>query len=206
MLTDFAYRLTVNPVIRVSGLDAVPCIRVASMAEQRPMGPRGAWVMAIALFAAGALLLALASGLIRANGASGVTPRWVIGAAGVLFGAGGFVPLSATDQVSRRIGQRMSLLAAAGLATVFNWIAFGAGSRHFSGAISAFGLAIGQANHSELMGRIFFGFFAVVLDLMFLVALWRFSRPSPWIATAPPRPAAQGEYEERVGEEREGLG
>ena len=30
--------------------------------------------------------------------------------------------------------------------------------------------------------------------------------PSLRIATAPPRPAAQGEYEERVGEEREGLG
>jgi len=175
------------------------------MAEQRRMGARGAWVMAIAFFAAGALILALALGFIGENRASGDTPRWVIAAAGMLFGAAGFVPLSATDQVSWRIGQWMGLLAAAGLATVFHWIAFGAGSRHFSGGISAFGLTLGQTNHSELMGRIFFGFFAVILDLMLVVGLWRLSR-SFWIAAAPPRPAAQGEYEERVGEEREGLG
>jgi hypothetical protein len=175
------------------------------MAEQRRMGARGAWVMAIAFFAAGALLLALALGFIGENRASGDTPLWVIAAAGVLFGAAGFVPLSATGQASRRIGQWMGLLAAAGLATVFHWIAFGAGPRHFSGGISAFGLTVGQTHQSELMGRIFFGFFAVILDLMLVVGLWRLSR-SFWIATAPPRPAAQGEYEERVGEEREGLG
>jgi len=140
------------------------------------MGARGAWVMAIAFFAAGALILALALGFIGENRASGDTPRWVIAAAGVLFGAGGFVPLSATDQVSRRIGQWMGLLAGAGLAVVFHWIAFGAGSRHFSGGTSVFGLTMGQASHSELMGRIFFGFFAVILDLMVLVGLWRLSR------------------------------
>jgi hypothetical protein len=163
-------------VIQIGGLDAVACIRVAAMAEQRPLGSRGAWVMAIAFFADGALLLALAFGLIGGDRVSGDTPRWVIAAAGVLFGAGGFVPLSATDQVSWRIGQWMGLLAATGLATVFHWIAFGAGPRRFTGGISAFGLTMGQANHSELMGRIFFGFFAVILDLMLLAGLWRLSR------------------------------
>ena len=76
--------------------------------------------MAIAFFAAGALLLAFAFELIGDNRASGDTPRWVIAAAGVLFGAGGFVPLSATGQVSRLIGQWMGLLAAASLAAVFH--------------------------------------------------------------------------------------
>jgi len=137
------------------------------------MGARGAWVMAIAFFGAGALLLALALGLIGGNRASGDTPRWVIAAAGGLFGAGGFVPLSATGQVSRRIGQWMGLLAVTGLATVFHWIAFGAGPRHFSGGVSAFGLTLGQANQGEMVGRIFFGLFAVILDLMLLVGLWR---------------------------------
>jgi len=140
------------------------------------MGARGAWVMAIAFFGAGALLLALALGLIGGNRASGDTPRWVIAAAGGLFGAGGFVPLSATGQVSRRIGQWMGLLAVTGLAAVFHWIAFGAGPRHFSGGVSAFGLTLGQANQGEMVGRIFFGLFAVILDLMLLVGLWRFAR------------------------------
>jgi hypothetical protein len=142
------------------------------------MGPRGAWLMAIAFLAAGALLLALAFGLLGANRPWGDTPRWVVAAAGALFGAGGFVPLSATSQVSRRTGQWMGLLAALALAAVFHWIAFGAGPRQFSGGISAFGLTVGRPHDSALAGRVFFGFIAVLLDLIVLLGLWRLSRPS----------------------------
>ena len=48
------------------------------------MGARGAWVMAIAFFAAGTLLLTFAFGLIGGNRAWGDTPRWVIAAAGAV--------------------------------------------------------------------------------------------------------------------------
>jgi hypothetical protein len=51
-------------------------------------------------------------------------------------------------------------------AITFDWVAFGPGERHFSGSIMGFGFLPG-----ELMGRIAFGLFAVILDIC-AVAMW----------------------------------
>jgi hypothetical protein len=51
-------------------------------------------------------------------------------------------------------------------ALTFDWVAFGPGERKFGGSIVGIGLV-----PSELMGRISFGFFAVILDI-WAVAMW----------------------------------
>jgi len=51
-------------------------------------------------------------------------------------------------------------------ALTFDWVAFGPGERKFSGSIMGFGFIPG-----ELLGRTFFGFFAVILDI-FAIKMW----------------------------------
>jgi Protein of unknown function (DUF3592) len=51
-------------------------------------------------------------------------------------------------------------------AITFDWVAFGPGERHFTGSIMGFGFIPG-----ELMGRIAFGAFAVILDAL-AIAMW----------------------------------
>ena len=51
-------------------------------------------------------------------------------------------------------------------AITFDWVAFGPGERHFTGSIMGFGFIPG-----ELMGRIAFGAFAVILDVV-AIAMW----------------------------------
>ena len=63
-------------------------------------------------------------------------------------------------------------------AVTFDWIAFGPGERHFSGAISLGGLAIG-ARPGELFGRAMFGICAVVADIVAAVLWVRMLRPQP---------------------------
>ena len=51
-------------------------------------------------------------------------------------------------------------------ALTFDWVAFGPGERKFTGNIGGFGYVSG-----ERMGRIMFGFFAVILDVC-AIAMW----------------------------------
>jgi hypothetical protein len=51
-------------------------------------------------------------------------------------------------------------------AVTFDWVAFGPGERRFTGSIGGFGFIPG-----EMMGRAFFGLFAVVLDIC-AIAMW----------------------------------
>lgn len=51
-------------------------------------------------------------------------------------------------------------------ALTFDWVAFGPGERRFTGSIGGFGFI-----PSEMMGRAFFGLFAVVLDIC-AAAMW----------------------------------
>jgi hypothetical protein len=51
-------------------------------------------------------------------------------------------------------------------ALTFDWVAFGPGERTFTGSIMGIGFMSG-----ELFGRIAFGFFAIVLDII-AVGMW----------------------------------
>lgn len=126
-------------------------------------GQRGNLAMAF-LFAAVGLL---ATGL-AVNGAIHADPFTGDNLMGVLIGPM-FVFAGVLIGLPPEYLRWRALLAALVLtcfALTFDWVAFGPGERKFSGSFVGIGFV-----PSELMGRICFGFFAVILDI-FAVAMW----------------------------------
>jgi len=69
----------------------------------------------------------------------------------------------------RRLRNVLSALVVVCLALTFDWVAFGPGERHFTGSIGGIGFIPG-----EMMGRIVFGIFAVVLDIFAIaMSVWQ---------------------------------
>ncbi len=60
----------------------------------------------------------------------------------------------------------LGALSVTGLAIIFDWVAFGPGERQFSGSIGGAGFVPG-----EVMGRVAFGIFAIILDIC-VVTMW----------------------------------
>jgi hypothetical protein len=129
--------------------------------------------MAAAFFAFGLFLLAFALHWIRPAEAPGSTPGWVLAAAALIFLSGGCVPLATVHAWPRWATNLAALGMLLGLATVFNWVAFFPGPRHFTGGGSLFGFNLGAGTAPESSGRIFFGAFAVLLDGLIVAWLWR---------------------------------
>jgi hypothetical protein len=141
--------------------------------------PPGRWTavfMALAFFGAGAAILGLAAGVVGTLPAAPEAPRWVIGCAGLMFLAGGFVPLGLVLGFPAWLNQFVGLIVTAALATVFNWIAFLPGERHFVGGGSLWGLHLWSGSSSQIGGRIAFGIAAILLDALLIGSLWRFAR------------------------------
>ena len=146
-------------------------------------GPNGqnlnrvaAAVMALVFGLTGGVILALAMGWLPIDPTRLEAPRWVIACAGAMFIAGGLAPLAAALRFPGWATRLAGLCAAAGLAAVFNWVAFFPGERHFSGGTSILGLRLGSDAGGELIGRVLFGLCALLLDGIVLVALWRLVR------------------------------
>ena len=116
------------------------------------------------------------------------TPRWVLGAAGLLFALLGVAlatgPTPGTPEAASPETTWRSVLfggAIVGLmAAIFSWIAFGSGDRRFGGAVAVPFLAI-SSREGEMAGRIAFGIGAVILDIAFVWltarGLWRLLGP-----------------------------
>lgn len=66
----------------------------------------------------------------------------------------------------RKWRSMLAALVVTCLALTFDWVAFGPGERHFTGSIGGIGFIPG-----EMMGRIVFGVFAVVIDVC-VIAMW----------------------------------
>lgn len=84
--------------------------------------------------------------------------------AGLMFFFAGIL-LALPPQYAKWRGLLMTLVVTC-FAVTFDWVAFGPGERRFTGSINGIGFIPG-----EMMGRIFFGFFAVVLDIC-AIAMW----------------------------------
>lgn len=144
----------------------------------RKLSPAGAVIMASVFTLAGGAILALALGWIPIDPAKLEAPRWVIASAGVMFIAGGMMPLGHAFSLPAWLGPLTGLIAAAALALVFNWIAFFPGERHFSGSSSLLGFQMGTSAAGEMSGRIVFGACAMLVDALVLVGLVRLLRGS----------------------------
>lgn len=137
-------------------------------ADSTPMSPRARFFMALAFFFFGGFLFSFVFGWIPKSPSPTPTPTWVLAAAASMFSLAGVLILLIENERLAWLRNLVSWLLVVCLAIPFNWVAFGEGERQFSGSSSFFGFtSSGAAGETE--GRIVFGFFALLMDLMVLL-------------------------------------
>jgi len=154
--------------------------------REKPIPAVVKWLFGPVMLAAGGLGLAAACGLIPLGSSRASVPMWIIGAIGLSFAAMGLVLLLDGIEAFMRIRCWLAFVFLVSFASVFNWVAFGPGERHFTTRTSVGSGAIGVTTvgeGGELGGRIAFGVFAVLLDLLIasplIVWVWRRLRTRP---------------------------
>jgi hypothetical protein len=138
------------------------------------------WLFGPVMLAAGVLELVAAFGLIGFDASRLHAPLWLLGALGVAFISVAPVLMLDGIEALKRLKGWLALVFLVSLASIFHWVAFGPGERHFttrtSVAFGAGGVMTASDGH-ESGGRIAFGVFAALLDLLIaspLIAwLWR---------------------------------
>jgi hypothetical protein len=148
-----------------------------------PIPPVVKWLFGPVLLATGVLELAAAAGLIGLDASRLHAPLWLLGAMGVAFVSVALVLMLDGIEALKRLKGWLALVFLVSFAAIFNWVAFGPGERHFTTRTSVGfgggGLATVSDGH-ELGGRIAFGVFAVLLDLLIasplITWLWRRAR------------------------------
>jgi uncharacterized membrane protein len=134
--------------------------------EMKPMSPRARLFMALVFFFFGGFLFSFVFGWIPMSPSP--TPVWVIAAAASMFSLAGVVILLIENERLAWLRNLASWLLVVCLAIPFNWVAFGAGERQFSSSSSFLGFT-SSGTPGETEGRIVFGLFAVLMDLMVLL-------------------------------------
>ncbi len=140
--------------------------------QSSSLSPRGRWLFALAFWMAGFAIIGVALGFIPVAPQDIHAPRWIVGAAGVTFIAGGIAPFSAQWGPSSKLSQIIGAGVVLPLTLVANWVAFGPGERQFSGGLSLGFFTVSQQS-SELSGRIAFGIGAVLLDVLIVAIVVR---------------------------------
>jgi hypothetical protein len=150
-----------------------------------PIPPVVKWLFGPLLLAVGGLELAVASGWIGLDASRLHAPLWLLGATGVSFVSIGLVLLMDGIEALERVKGWLAFVFLVSFTSIFNWVAFGPGERHFttssSVGVGPVGVSSASSGH-ELGGRIAFGIFAVLLDLLIasplILGLWRWMRSS----------------------------
>ena len=136
------------------------------MTTSEQLSPRARLVMGLVFVLAGLPIMAVATGLITPKPGSMHAPPWVVFLAGSSFSLAGVMILM-PESMSKLRGF-LGAVFMIGFASIFVWIAFGPGERHFSGGFSI-GPLFSSSPSSEMGGRIAFGIAAVLLSAF---ALW----------------------------------
>jgi hypothetical protein len=148
------------------------------MTEQPPPSPRTTFVCGLLAVGMGLLLVLIGFGVIKPGGKGMHAPLWIATCAGLVFmlagisiAVGAIHGVSSTGELPKDAGwwsrlfyYALGLLICAGLAAIGSWVAFGPGPRVFSGT----GMTFMSKGANELIGRIVFGFGAVVTWLILL--------------------------------------
>jgi len=113
------------------------------------------------------LVVAAAGAAITALGAAGSIGHVGV-PAGLAFVFGGVLVLLPEQHARAQLG--LGALMTSSLAAVFGWVALAPGERHFTGSL-AFGDGAARWADSELVGRIFFGLFALMWTIA-AIGLW----------------------------------
>jgi 4-amino-4-deoxy-L-arabinose transferase-like glycosyltransferase len=141
--------------------------------DARKMSPRARFFMALAFFFFGGFLFSFVFGWIPQSPSPTPTPNWVLAATAAMFSLAGVMILLIENERLAWLRNLVSWLLVVCLAIPFNWVAFGAGERHFSSSSSFLGVTSNGAP-GETEGRIVFGLFAILMDLMVVLAPLRF--------------------------------
>jgi len=151
----------------------------------RPMPAILRWLIASASVFFGAVALAVAVGAIPLEPDNLHAPLWIIGTCGVAFTSIGLVVALEGVERLQRLKIWLGFVFLLSFAAAFNWIAFGPGDRNFTQRTTFYfgGDAMSTAaDGSELTGRIVFGAFALLVNLLIasplLTAAWRRLRRS----------------------------
>lgn len=154
-----------NPVENARGNN-----RSKSASPKRPVSSLGNLFAAFFCVGAGLFILAISAGIIHVDPSTVHAPYWIVGACGIVFVFGGLILLARHYSWARGVQTVLGPAIFILLATVLNWIAFGPGERQFSGTISL-PFSAYSSRASELTGRIVFGIFAVILDVLIVYIL-----------------------------------
>jgi hypothetical protein len=159
-------------------INAVQTARIANSAlgkdmnRQGPASRRTTFVCGLLAVAMGFFLLLAGLGVVPMNPRSVHGPLWIASAAGIAFMLGGISiavgaihGVSETGDLPKDAGWWMrlfyyviGLVIASSLAAIGSWVAFGPGPRAFSGT----GMFLLSPEASAMVGRIVFGFGAVL--------------------------------------------
>lgn len=129
------------------------------------MSPRARVLMASAFLFFSGFLFAFVFGWLPAKENA---PIWVIASVAEFFALCGILIWLIGSTRFAWLRNSVSWLFLVTLALPFNWIAFGKGERHFSGSLSLGTVLMNNTSPGESAGRIVFGIFAMLLDLMVL--------------------------------------
>lgn len=141
--------------------------------QNNSLTPGGSMAFGSIFFLTGALIVMVAADIIHADPASFNAPRWVVGAAGLVFMlAGTMVALSGAFGPRPEqsllylwlilfVGATFMLI----FSSVFLWVGFGPGERAFSTSVSI-GLVSSSGAGNETTGRLIFGGAGVFMLLM----------------------------------------
>jgi len=147
-----------------------------------PSGIKGG-AIGLLVMAMGGFILGIGLRVIPVPEESIHAPRWVIAAAGLAFFCAGISVVQQAFRIEafKNLPGTAIVLA---LAAVVNWAAFGPGDRSGEGTLTIVGIQIPVS--SELVGRIGFGFGAVVIDLLLVVGLVQWLRGKSGTTTVGP--------------------
>lgn len=143
-----------------------------AMNLHKPASSRTTLLCGLLAVAVGLFLLLVGLGVVPVNPRSVHGPLWIVAAAGISFmlagiavAVGAIYGVSETGELPKDTGWWMRLffyligvIIAGALASVGTWIAFGPGARAFSGT----GMFLLSREAGELVGRVVFGFGAVL--------------------------------------------
>lgn len=133
--------------------------------DDKPMSPRARLFMAMVFFFFGGFLFSFVFGWIPKSPSPTPTPNWVLAAAASMFSLAGVMILLVESKRLVWLRNLAGWLLLVCLAIPFNWVAFGEGERQFSSSSSFLGFT-SSGTPGETEGRIVFGLFALLMDLM----------------------------------------
>ena len=128
----------------------------------------------------GTLIIIMSIDVIHVPDENFGAPRWVVTAAGMAFAlAGVMVALNAFKDFSgvdhrliQWIYNALVIVLMISFATPFHWVAFGPGEREFNTTVGVGPVAVNKSG-GELGGRLAFGFFAIVMDVLIIYSIDR---------------------------------